>query len=230
MPIQYPSLTNYIPYGAHVIILFTLSFASLVLVILITFSSPFIPSINFLRLPSQSGDTTFGGFGWCAPGFCLPNAVAYEYGTQVNKALTGGMMLWAISVIFTFFTLLAIIPLLFVHESRALRYVGNRTFFIFFSNLSALVVSLAWLFSIYGWSIAHRSFQLAGTEVHLGSAIWMGLTASICTIILVLLSWPRDAWDGSGQGKTVGPHGLPGPTGNGYYHYKRTTREVVPRY
>jgi hypothetical protein len=47
--------------------------------ILNTFSSPFINSINFLRLPSPSGDTTFGSFGWCSPGFCLPNQVAYEY-------------------------------------------------------------------------------------------------------------------------------------------------------
>ena len=65
----------------------------------------------------------------------------------MDKALTGAMFLWPIgpfrgifdgsalimmiAVIFTFFTVLAILPLLFVHESRALRYVGNRTFFVF---------------------------------------------------------------------------------------------------
>ena len=35
------------------------------------------------------------------------------------------------AVIFTFFTLLAILPLLFVHESTALRYIGNRSFFVY---------------------------------------------------------------------------------------------------
>jgi hypothetical protein len=46
--------------------------------ILVTFSSPFIASISFLRLPSETGDTTFGGFGWCVSGYCLPNQIAYE--------------------------------------------------------------------------------------------------------------------------------------------------------
>ena len=35
------------------------------------------------------------------------------------------------AVIFIFFTLMATLPLLFVHESRALRYVGNRAFFVY---------------------------------------------------------------------------------------------------
>ncbi|OCF35445.1 hypothetical protein I317_04961 [Kwoniella heveanensis CBS 569] len=221
-----------IPYGAHVIILFTLAFAALILVILITFSSPFISSINFLRLPSASGDTTFGSFGWCSPDFCLPNQVAYEFGTQVNKALTGGMMLWAISIIFTFFTVLAILPLLFVHESKALRTVGNRIFFVYTMGLATLLVLVAWLYSIYGWSIAHRAFEVADVEVKLGSAIWMGLVAALCMLIIFIIRWPAAAWDGKttrANGGT-GARGVPQIPNNGYYHYKRTTREVVPRY
>lgn len=66
--------------------------------ILCTFSSPFIPSISWLRNPSLAGDTTFGSFGWCSPDYCLQNRVGYEYGTQVNRALTGGMMLWAVGM------------------------------------------------------------------------------------------------------------------------------------
>ncbi|WVR05253.1 hypothetical protein IAU60_002265 [Kwoniella sp. DSM 27419] len=222
-----------IPYGAHVILLFTLSFSALVLVILVTFSSPFISSINFLRLPAPAGDTSFGSFGWCSPDFCLPNKVAYEYGTQVNKALTGGMMLWAIAVIFTFFTVLSVLPLLFVHESRALRTVGNRMFFVYTAGISMLLVCLAWLFSIYGWSIAHRAFEAAGTEVHLGSAVWMGLTAALCmlTSSVHVIGWPVAAWDGTAtMASGGGARGVPNVPDNGYYHYKRTTREVVPRY
>ncbi|EIW69681.1 hypothetical protein M231_06289 [Tremella mesenterica] len=220
-----------LPYGAHVIILFTLVFASLVLSILVTFSSPFISSINFLCLPAIGGDTTFGAFGWCSPSFCLPNKVAYEFGTEVNRALTGGMFLWPIAVIFLFFAFLSILPLLFVHESRALRFVGNRTFFLAFEMLATLITVTAWLFSIYGWSIAHRAFQEAATAVHLGPAIWMGLTAAICMLIVFVLGWPRDAWDGVATRARggAGARGLPGQ-GDGYYHYKRTTREVVPRY
>jgi len=244
MPVQGGgSIASRLPYGPHTIILFTLTFAALVLVLLVTFSSPFISSINFINLPSASGSTTFGSFGWCAPGYCLPSKVGYEYGTQVNKSLTGAMLLWAISVIFTFFTLLSVLPLLFVHESRALRFVGNRVFFMYASELALLFVVASWVLSIYGWHIALRAFQEAGTKVHLGSANWLGLTAAFCMIIVGICSWPVTAWDSPAavaQAASaedgvvqVGPgsrRGLPvAPDNNGYYHYKRTVREVVPR-
>ncbi|WWD01384.1 hypothetical protein V866_008327 [Kwoniella sp. B9012] len=221
-----------IPYGAHVIILFTLAFAALILVILNTFSSPFIQSISFLRLPETDGGTNFGAFGWCSSTFCLPNAVAYEYEPYVNKALTGGMMLWAISVIFVFFTVLAILPLLFIHESKALRTVGNRVFFVYTMGLATLLVVISWLFSIYGWSIAHRAFELSDIEVSFGPAMWMGLTAALCMLIVFILRWPAEAWDGTTTRANggVGARGVPQVPANGYYHYKRTTREVVPSY
>ena len=75
------------------------------------------------------------------------------------------------AVFFVFFTLLAILPLLFVHESRALRFVGNQMFFRYSAFLATLLTCLAWLFSIFGWSIAHRAFELANTQVRLGSAV-----------------------------------------------------------
>ncbi|WWC90029.1 uncharacterized protein L201_004959 [Kwoniella dendrophila CBS 6074] len=221
-----------IPYGAHVIILFTLAFTSLILVILNTFSAPFIHTISFLRLPNTDGGTEFGAFGWCSDTFCLPNQVAYEYEPYVNKALTGAMMLWAISVIFIFFTVLAILPLLFVHESKALRTVGNRVFFVYTMGLATLLVTIAWLLSIYGWSIAHRAFEIAGIDVDFGPAMWMGLVAAILMLIISILSWPAAAWDGTTTKANggEGARGVPQIPNNGYYHYKRTTREVVPRY
>ncbi|RSH91983.1 hypothetical protein EHS25_009354 [Saitozyma podzolica] len=206
------SLSSRMPYGGHVILLFTFTFAALILSILITFSSPFISSINFLYLPSTSGSTTFGSFGWCSAGYCLQNQVAYEHHLHHLHRPRHP-------------------PLLFIHESRALRYVGNRAFFTYASDLSAILVGMAWLFSVYGWSIAHRAFEMAGTEVRMGPAIWMGLTASLLMLIIILLSWPRDAWDGTATLASGGTgRGLPVPPGNGYYHHKRTTREVVPRY
>lgn len=85
-------------YGPHVILLFVLSFAAFLLSyvppaipwrraehssILVTFSSPFIASINFLYLNPEPGSTgaqtTFGAFGWCGTGYCLPSKVGYEY-------------------------------------------------------------------------------------------------------------------------------------------------------
>lgn len=47
------------------------------------------------------------------------------------------------AVIFAFFTVLSILPLLFVHESRALRFVGNRMFFVY-AAVSPQSPSFAW--------------------------------------------------------------------------------------
>lgn len=48
---------------------------------------------------------------------------------------------------------------------------------------------------------------------------------------VTLIGWPHEAWDGkTTRANGGGGRGLPGPgpTGDGYYHYKRTTREIVP--
>ncbi|KAI9638279.1 uncharacterized protein MKK02DRAFT_42669 [Dioszegia hungarica] len=226
------SLTQRIPYGAHVIIIFVLSFAAFILVILTTFSTPFIQGISFLDVYTSSGLTRFGSFGWCNPGYCLPNLVSYEYAPQVNASLTGAMVLWPIAIIFTFFTLIAIIPLLFVHNSAALRYVGNSMFFKFSANLSAIITLVAWVMTIYGWSIAKRTFEAGGVGAVYGAATWLGLTAMLCMLIVAFLGWPHEAWDGKTTRANggAGGRGLPGPGGDGYYHYKRTTREIVPQH
>jgi hypothetical protein len=44
-------------------------------------------------------------------------------------------------------------------------------FFTYAAALATLLTCTAWLVSIYGWSIAHRAFELADTDVKLGSAV-----------------------------------------------------------
>jgi hypothetical protein len=46
---------------------------------------------------------------------------------------------------------------------------------------------------------------------------------------LAFLGWPVNAWDGV-QTLADGGAGARGLPGDGYYHYKRSVREVVPRY
>lgn len=46
---------------------------------------------------------------------------------------------------------------------------------------------------------------------------------------LAALGWPVNAWDGV-QTMADGGAGARGLPGDGYYHYKRSVREVVPRY
>lgn len=69
-----------------------LTFFSLALSILITFSSPFITTIYFLR----AGVVNFGAFGYNSPGFRSEDVLGYEYGLQVLNPLTNAMILWGI--------------------------------------------------------------------------------------------------------------------------------------
>lgn len=69
-----------------------LIFFSLALSILITFSSPFITTIYFLR----AGVVNFGAFGYNSPGFRSEDVLGYEYGLQVLNPLTNAMILWGI--------------------------------------------------------------------------------------------------------------------------------------
>jgi len=46
---------------------------------------------------------------------------------------------------------------------------------------------------------------------------------------IAFLGWPVNAWDGA-QTMANGGVGARGLPGDGYYHHKRTVREVIPRY
>jgi len=73
--------------------------------------------------------------------------------------------------------------------------------------------------------------------------MWLGLTAAILSVMYVpplddrvelmdsiaFIGWPVNAWDGA-QTRADGGVGARGLPGDGYYHHKRTVREVVPRY
>ena len=60
--------------------------------ILITFSSPFITTIYFLR----ASEVDFGAFGWSTTGFRSEDVLGYEFGQEVLKPLTNAMILWGI--------------------------------------------------------------------------------------------------------------------------------------
>ncbi|KAG7544339.1 hypothetical protein FFLO_03300 [Filobasidium floriforme] len=204
------AINKRLQYGPHVLLLFLTVFTIFILLILITFSSPFITTIYFLR----AGVVNFGAFGYNSPGFRSEDVLGYEYGLQVLNPLTNAMILWGIATAFALFALISIIPLLWVHDSAALHAVANNTFFTYSSQILTLIVFLIWPMSILGWSIAQRSFNLSDPDVNatLGPAIWMGLAAWILVGVMQAIGWPADVGEGQGDG---------------YYHYRQTTREVT---
>ena len=61
--------------------------------------------------------------------------------------------------------------------------MGNQTFFMFSAYLANLFVPLAWVLSIYGWSIARRTFQAGGVDASFGPAVsvflWLSTECAI---------------------------------------------------
>ncbi|BEJ18204.1 hypothetical protein CspHIS471_0704810 [Cutaneotrichosporon sp. HIS471] len=161
-------------YQQQVQVLLALVLTSFLLITLVTFSSPFIPRINFLHIPSttfiHNPSTTFGVFGYCEA--ACTRAAAYEWCEAINASLTGTMLIWPICMGFTLFTTISIIPL-FIRK-------GNNQLFFFNLGVSTVSLFFAWLFSVFGWSVARRALVIEGQEADLGPSHWMGLAAMIC--------------------------------------------------
>ncbi|RSH88081.1 uncharacterized protein EHS24_000608 [Apiotrichum porosum] len=210
-----------LPWGVHVLALFLFCFVGFVLSILITFSTPFIPPIAFLTAPTNESNISFGAFGWCSSVNCSNTQLAYEYSPYVNKSLTGAMFLWPIGSLLMLFTVLSILPLLLVHEAPGLRFVGNKPFFLLSSILAAAFVGIGWLFSLFGWNIARRSYAQTGVNAQLGPAVWMGLVAALFIIGVVAIGWPDVRYERPDHAYERAP------TTNGNVVQTTTTRRVV---
>lgn len=198
------------------------------------------------------------------------------------------------AIIFVFLTVLSVVPLLFVHESKALRTVGNRMFFLIMEVNCSTIGFLKWgadrdtlaywhnnhsnCVDIFHLWMEHcppcfRGIKRRSTHGICGKSCgfaalaspssqhvdpgscgwgWQRLFSWSCKLVrlcgsiityklcwywcsLFFIGWPPEAWDGPSTraNNGAGARGVPIPPGvpaNGYYHYKRTTREVVPRY
>ncbi|CAK9782279.1 hypothetical protein CC85DRAFT_325397 [Cutaneotrichosporon oleaginosum] len=220
-----PILTMHLPqlsYRRHVALLVALVLSSLILVYvlsrncslstLITFSSPFIPSISFLR-----GPASFGVFGYCEDG-CMRGA-PYEWSPAINASLTGVMLLWPICAFVgeeqsnagmaSNFLALVVIGFSCVPGSQVPFYLAM--------GVSTTTMYLAWLLGIFGWSMARRGLAIGETKSELGS--WV-------------VGWPEPpvgVTERKTRRKTVRHRGHgPAQQTDEYYHYRRTTREFTP--
>ncbi|EPQ52581.1 hypothetical protein GLOTRDRAFT_131813 [Gloeophyllum trabeum ATCC 11539] len=163
---------------------FVLTFGSFVLLILITFSVPFVSSFYFLH-SSIAGGVRFGLWGWCLDDdtLCIsPVKLGFDWNPQIVHGLTYLLVFYPISAIFAFFATLALIPLLC---TRAIR-LHSFPIYSLLMVAAAFTAFLAFICMIALFVIAMNRFHAAGYAARLGPAVWMSLVA---TIILIVMSF-----------------------------------------
>ncbi|KDQ53165.1 hypothetical protein JAAARDRAFT_436867 [Jaapia argillacea MUCL 33604] len=162
---------------------FLLSFCATILLILTTFSTPFVSPFYFLH-SSVDGGVRFGGWGWCMDsGACSSRGLGYHWESQIDHSLTYPLVFYPIAG----FAVLATLSLLPILCSRSVRIYPFPAFSLL-SLLAAITSFLAFLFSIILFGVASTRFHHGGYKASLGPANWMSLVAMCLWFILSLNS------------------------------------------
>ncbi|EMD33874.1 hypothetical protein CERSUDRAFT_117398 [Gelatoporia subvermispora B] len=156
---------------------------ALVLLVLVTFSEPFISTFYFLRTDA-SGGVRFGLFGYCfeATGMCTPKSLGYSFDPQLIGSLTTPLVLFPISAGLAAF---AAFLLFFIICCHSWWRHPHPTF--------CLVSTLAFLSSLGGLGVALYLFVTALVRFHkdgfsasLGPSIWLALGATVLLFAVAL--------------------------------------------
>jgi len=165
---------------------FLLTSAAFVLLILITFSVPFISNFYFLR-SSIAGGVDFGVWGWClmSNDTCSGKSIGYSWEPQLTFWLTQALVLYPVSAGLTFLTLLSLIPVLCSHRHD--RYYPTPLFSIL-ALLSYLASFFAFIFMIALFSTGMKRFKDDGFGASFGPLPWMSIGATVALAIVALSS------------------------------------------
>jgi len=166
---------------------FLLTSAAFILLMLITFSVPFISNFYFLR-SSIAGGVDFGVWGWCLTSgddTCTKKSIGYSWDPQIIFWLTQALVLYPVSAALTFLSLLSLIPVLCSH--RRDRYYPTPLFSIL-ALLSYFASFFAFIFMIALFSTAMQRFKNDGFSASFGPLPWMSIGATVALAIVTLSS------------------------------------------
>ncbi|KAI0749640.1 hypothetical protein C8Q80DRAFT_636792 [Daedaleopsis nitida] len=158
--------------------------ACFVLLVLVTFSVPFIPVLKFLH-SSASGGVDFGVLGFCdASSACKPNQAmfGYRYDPELLNPLPKTLILFPVGAGLTLLSALVLLPLLFSRRQPRWPYVafGLLTTFAFIATAAGFGLSM-WLFTV-----AKRRFEGEGFDASYGPSTWMALAATALLLLVAL--------------------------------------------
>ncbi|CAA7269631.1 unnamed protein product [Cyclocybe aegerita] len=154
---------------------FLVTFTAFILLLLTTLSIPLVSSFYFLYT-SQANGVRFGMWGWCldSDGTCSsPLQLGYTWEPEIAIPITKALVFYPISVIFTFFTMASLMPVLCARNAR------SDKIFDIFAWLSFGTSALAFFFMIGMFDTARKRFERRGFDASFGNLPWMSLSATL---------------------------------------------------
>ncbi|KAK4690082.1 hypothetical protein P7C73_g63, partial [Tremellales sp. Uapishka_1] len=172
----------------HILAGLSLSLLSLILLILVTFSTPFIKSITFLTTPPPSS-VSFGAFGYCtANEGCTPSSLGYTYHPELISWLTHTSILFGVAALLM---LIAYVTLLASLLRRINRFGTLHVLFRTSAVLGSLMATLAFAFQMMLWANARQRFDEQGVRAKYGAAPWLAMVAAIAASLSVCVRGPQ---------------------------------------
>ncbi|KAG2018177.1 hypothetical protein CC2G_007627 [Coprinopsis cinerea AmutBmut pab1-1] len=178
------------------------SFISFMLLTVTTFSTPFTPSLYFLR-SSQGKGVRFGLWGWCLEGedFCTDPQLGYTWEPEIPSSATKALVLFPASSAMLFLFMISNVFVLRAGPTRVHSYI-NRALAV----LSLASSAFAFVFMVAIFDIAKHRFEKKGLEATLGPLPALSLVASLLLVLTVFLTFrlrPQEGGFGFGSSKAV---------------------------
>ncbi|KIM39896.1 hypothetical protein M413DRAFT_446815 [Hebeloma cylindrosporum] len=157
------------------------SLTAFILLILPTFSVPLLSTFYFLHSTEANG-VRFGMYGWCLDegGICSSVRLGYTWEPQLAVPISSALVLYPISAVFVFCTMITLLPVLYARSAR------SDKIFAISAWISFAVSFLAFLFMIGMWGVAKSRFEKQGFGASYGNLPWMSLVASLLLLVVAL--------------------------------------------
>jgi len=164
----------------HALLMLLGTLGSLILLVLVTVSTPLIHIFYFLQT-SADGGVKFGILGYCAES-CSALQLGYTYGTQIKQPLSYIFVLFPVAAGLSLITAIFLIPLLCFPRTRRFPH----PLFCLISFLAAAAAVAAFVVTVYVAAVAMSSFQKEGYTADLGPVIWMSLAPAAVLVLVAL--------------------------------------------
>ncbi|KAI0325294.1 pali-domain-containing protein [Cubamyces sp. BRFM 1775] len=166
-------------------LMFMATAAQLALLVLVTFSTPFIKALYFLRTDSEGG-VRFGLLGFCFDllGICTPKEIGYKHEPEIVDRLSTVLVLYPVAAGLTLLGLLTLLPLMCHRRDGGFLFV----MFALFSTLAFFAAAGAFAVTMYLFTTVMHRFHAEGYSASYGPSIWIALAATALSLMIALNS------------------------------------------
>ncbi|OSD06655.1 hypothetical protein PYCCODRAFT_1383799 [Trametes coccinea BRFM310] len=164
-------------------LMFMATVANLALLVLVTFSTPFIQSLYFLRTDLDGG-MSFGVFGFCFDlmQVCSGKELGYVHEPEIIGHLTTVFVLYPVAAGFMVLGAITLIPLMCYPREGGFLFV----LFAFLSTFAFLATAAAFAVTVYLFTVAMHRLHAEAFTASYGPSIWIALAATALSLVISL--------------------------------------------